>query len=191
MPSGLGQYTLSEPIPIHWMGWETDTLRLAHHGWQISASEHFERDELTVAFQHEESDIRGITYAEKWNYRRLLDPYHGGWDGAPTRTTGLKVDRMGRQIFTRQAFGVDDMRWRPVDPYPQMRPIDRPKRIDDFVHFAPVVRKQIILPPESVPELMEKILKLQQPMREEHFREQVRNARANATLHAQIISLAG
>jgi hypothetical protein len=73
------------------------------------------------------------------------------------------------------------------------------KTLADFAHFgAPLARTQeIILPEENVPELLEKILKLQDPARIERIRRDVRNpegimidAIPRQKMHAQILSFA-
>jgi hypothetical protein len=53
----------------------------------------------------------------------------------------------------------------------------------------------VIIPEESVPDLLERILKLQQPARTERLKEEMRNPEGLITVpkqnfHAQIISLA-
>lgn len=60
------------------------------------------------------------------------------------------------------------------------------------MHFAgPLIRtSEIIIPEESVPELLERILKLQQPARMDRIREELRGERRREQkFHAQIISM--
>ncbi len=71
-------------------------------------------------------------------------------------------------------------------------------RLEDQVHFAasPLVHNNpVMVPEESVAELMERILKLQQPDRTERYRQMIRSPQGyDATslpqteFHAQILS---
>jgi hypothetical protein len=73
----------------------------------------------------------------------------------------------------------------------------RIRRIEDLCHFAaPLVRtKEIIIPQESAPDLLDRILGLQQPAKTDRIREEMRNPEGLTVIpkqnfHAQIISLA-
>jgi hypothetical protein len=185
----MSQMFLSDPVPVHWAGFESDTYRLQHAGWQISANEDYHRDELAIALLHPKLRARGITNASRWHYAKLHgDPRYGGLSGAyqPLRMEWLT----DQPIYSAAMARMDPELWRAIDATPTMR-LEQPRRIEDIVHFAPVTQKQVILPPESVPELMEKILKLQDPMREKYFQDQAKEARGRATVHAQILSFAG
>jgi hypothetical protein len=196
MAAGYG-YVLSEPVHVHWRGWESDTRRLQSAGWQISAKEDVFRDTLQVAIRHPETEMCGVSYAAKWHYQRLREA--GGWLNLPFE---LQMEVMGKPIYSRELMSsvrgwsagtgnYETGPWRAVDATPQFT-MEQAKRIEDIVHFASLERqKDVIIRPESVPELMDKILKLQQPMREQHFREQAKEARAAATVHARLISIAG
>jgi hypothetical protein len=194
MRGGLGQYWLSEPVPLEWCGWRSDTYTLHRCGWQISANEDFREDRLGIAFQHADYDVRGFGYFDRWGYRRLLGHDHDRMLHEPLRQQAMQIEVVGRNIYSHGLARMDRELWRAVDPVPQLR-MERPARIEDIVHFAPISQKQdIILRPDTVPELMEKILKLQEPMREKYFREQAledRAGRQSATVHARLISIGG
>lgn len=197
MTRGFG-YVLSEPVRVHWRGWESNTTRLGQAGWQISAHEDAYNDRLAVAIRHPDTGMTGVSYAATYHYHRLRDRGRGNWLELPFE---LEMEAMGRAIYSQalaRTVGVGPMSrgtgvsWRAIDPFPQYMEIEEAKRIEDIVHFASLEKKKdIIIRPESVPELMEKILKLQQPMREQHFRERAKEARANTTVHARLISLTG
>lgn len=80
--------------------------------------------------------------------------------------------------------------WGPIDAQPML--VDRRlEEIDDFVHFAPAPltrTRQLILPEATIPDLMDRILELQQPIREEHFKQQANDAIRYQKFHCQILS---
>jgi hypothetical protein len=107
------------------------------------------------------------------------------------------VAAMGRDVRIYE-HGRIDWAFQPIDATPTLG-TTKVSRMEDLVHFAaPLVRcNEVIIPEESVPELLDRILKLQQPARTERIREQMRNpegmvidAIPKQKFHAQIISLA-
>jgi hypothetical protein len=105
---------------------------------------------------------------------------------------------MGTQIYYHIHGKVDWSTFNPIDAKPQLVTTEV-LSLDELVHFAPALvrTKEIILPEESVPELMEKILKLQQPGREAELKRQLNEDRAGQLVgshprqkfHAQILSI--
>jgi hypothetical protein len=104
---------------------------------------------------------------------------------------------MGREVFI-QEHGSIEWNFAAIDAKPCFT--DRKiTKLEDLAHFAaPLVRsRQIIIPEENVEELLEKILKLQQPARTDRIREEMRHpegrlitSEPQQKFQAQIISLA-
>lgn len=173
-----------------WAGFESDTYRLQQQGWSISAEQDIRQCTMRLAFRHTGAAMFGVSDEIGWQYERHLMQYGGDF---PL----VRVHMMGREI-RYHIQGSVDWNFQPIDAMPQFVKTEI-KSLEDMVHFAPALArtKQIILPEESVPELMERILKLQQPEREAEFLRQakdasegLRTAPPQQKFHAQILSFA-
>jgi hypothetical protein len=108
------------------------------------------------------------------------------------------VERAIARDVTFHVHGNIDWNFQAIDATPQFT-TQRISRMEDLCHFAaPLVRTQRIIPPEeNVPELLESILKLQQPAKTDRLREEMRspdglrcNAIPQQRFQAEIISVA-
>ena len=182
---------LSRPVPIHWAGWETDTYRLQRAGWQLSARQDIQGHRLQLAFRRGQSRGLGgweaITEIIPWDYQRMMDARIASYDLPPLRVSHA----IGDQVLVHMTGPVSVDGWGPIDAEPRLS-TGKITRLEDFAHFAgPLIRtNEIIVPEESVPELLERILKMQQPARTDRIREELRGERRpEQRFHAQIISL--
>jgi hypothetical protein len=186
------QRILSRPLRLLWAGWETNTLRLQQAGWQLSAEQDFWQDRMRIAMKHQGMNLMAMTPHFDFRYEEALrDARYLDSIGVPV------VSAMGRNISIHEHGRVDWM-FKEIDATPTIGSI-KVSRLEDLAHFAaPLVRcNEVIIPDESVPELMERILKLQQPARTDRIRNEMRNpegllfdAIPKQKFHAQIISLA-
>ncbi|WP_339084873.1 hypothetical protein [Hyphomicrobium sp. ghe19] len=146
--------------------------------------------------KHDGAQMQAVSQLITWPYReyamrhtnmsfRELPPIH--------------FHLIGKSITYHIHGEVDYSNFNPIDATPQF--INREvRKLEDLVHFAPALvrTKEIILPEESVPELMERILKLQQPGREAELKRQLQADREGQIagthprqkFHAQILSIA-
>jgi hypothetical protein len=182
---------LSLPVTLNMAGWTSDTYRLQQAGWSLSADQDMRTMTMQMAMRHEQMGLYGVSARLAWEYLRD-DPQF-------LRNVELPVRWVGRDIIV-QMMGTPDFNFQPIDAIPQLR--SQRKRLEDFVHFAPALARtnQIIVPEESVEELMDRILKLQQPDRVERFKRLAKEAQeegrridlqpTKAKFQAQIISLA-
>lgn len=179
---------LSRPLKIYWAGWETTTYELQKCGWSLSAHQDVRGNRLQLAFRQGSLKIEGITSVIPFKYERALDLRDRGY----VDSLVLTVDRMlGEQVMLRTVGDISAL-WSPIDAEPRYTE-ERIMRLEDLAHFAgPLIRtNEIIVPEESVPKLLERILELQQPARIERIREELRGEkRPEQKFHAQIISLA-
>lgn len=183
---------LSMPVRLHWAGWESDTYRLQQAGWSFSAEQDVYRGAMRIAMRHEGCQVYGMTDLVDWDY---MSARYG--DFRPRDIT-LPVRHMASRM-NATIHQMGDFSFAPIDTKPQMMMGER-RDIEDFAHFAaPLARtREIILPEETVPDLMERILKLQEPGRQEYYKEKLREERAGMLLdavprqrfHAQILSIA-
>jgi hypothetical protein len=185
---------LSRPVPIIWAGFESDTYRLQQAGWSFSAEQDIRHQTMRLAMHHSKMRLTGITEVTNWEYINAPDHWH-------LQTRKLTMIAVGNvhvvdgKLYETLAQSVrfpvmkqfEPWKFHPIDCTPTYT-TEEAKSLEDLVYFAPLDRKRIILPDEAVPELMARILELQEPVREEHFRQQARAA--SPVLRAQILSIA-
>lgn len=178
---------LSRPLRVHWAGWETTTFQLQKCGWKLSAYQDIQGSRIQMAFKHSGLAIEGITAVLPYQYERALDMRERGY----IDNIVLDIQRMlGETVMIHQAGDISAV-WSPIDAEPRYTEA-RITKLEDLAHFAgPLIRtNEIIIPEESVPDLLERILKLQQPARIERIKDELRGEhRPEQKFHAQIISL--
>ena len=185
-------HILSRPHPIYWAGWRSDTRTLQQAGWEFSASQREDLDEVGLAFRHPNLGLRGVTNTiPAYVYAQMHDHHEG-----PVFHVAWMTDAHV-QVQT-----VHIPEWAsacsPVDMKPQY--VHEVKTFEDTVRFAPVNMTrtaELIVDPDDVSAMMDRILTLQDPARQKRYREAVRQGRAGSerpvprqTFHAQIVSLA-
>lgn len=178
---------LGRPITLHWAGWETNTARLQEAGWQISAHQDHYRDALQLALRSPHGDAHGVSARMDYQYfesGRMLD-YQPQLHAHLTMGRDVHFNIVGQPIP-----------FEAVDAMPQYVS-HRRQSLSDLNYFAaPLVRtRPIVVPEESVAELMERILKMQQPDRTARIQAALRNPEGymldrlpEQKFHAQIIS---
>lgn len=185
---------LSRPLQVEWAGWRTDTYRLQQAGWTLNAEQDYFQNRMRLAMRHEGMSLMAMSCYTDFHFERYArDPM--------ARDYPLFVmQAMGREVNIHEHGRIDrDFMFAPVDAQPCMT-THKITRLEDLAHFAaPLVRcNEVIIPEESVPELMERILKLQQPARTDRIRAELRRGQEGRMVtdepqqkfHAQIISLA-
>ena len=166
----------SEPITLRWDGWETNTHHLQRSGWQLSADQNVRNQTMQIAARHP-NGLSLLTEMTQWQYARWPDNYffrHYAYPPMRVKALG-KVEMV---FYGVGRFGFEG--FNAIDTEPQVAEITR-GRLEDFYHFAPVTSPHdLIVPQDSVPELLERILKLQQPASEQ---------RAKARVAARLLTL--
>lgn len=180
---------LSQPVKLHWAGWETDTYRLQQAGWELSAEENIASMSMRLVMRHEQLGMIGQTLTTTWDYERMLRKgYWGNYEDTPEAY--MQVRHMGRQIVIHDH---GPMNFHPIDAQPQLTN-HSVTSLDDLAHFAkPLVRTQaLVLPEPDVDALLSMILEKQQAAKTSYFRDMIAkegHAMPAHTFHAQIISL--
>jgi hypothetical protein len=183
-------HLLSRPLQVEWAGLTSDTYRLQQAGWQLSAQQQTYDGRMSLMMMHPGVNMRAMSQTIDFDYVRAREDWHHYLP-----TLRFNMQHMAREINIH-AHGQLDWDFSAIDAKPCIshRSI---QRMEDLAHFAPpLVRcNEVIIPEESVPELMQKILKLQQPARTDRIKEQMRNpegftAVPQQKFQAQIISLA-
>jgi hypothetical protein len=181
---------LSHPIRLHWAGWETDTHILQQCGWQISASQDQTYNRMQIAFKHKDFRVYGISEFIDFNFHayHLCNSVNQYEILKYIRDLNVRCE-IGQQIYLHVQGPVN---FKPVDTLPQFTTLER-NSIEDLIYFAPNLARtqEIIVPDKSVVELMEEILKKQDPARQKYFEDKVREDKFSPRqkVHAQIISL--
>jgi hypothetical protein len=205
---GLNNWLRNPVCKISFLGWESTTTQLQRAGWSIAAEE----DVMGVMFSggpcirlalhHERAGLYLVTDRENFDYYRLAS----GWSEdfmEQIRHLVFRVIYAAPRIETLRV--PDDFsRFSPIDALPMYESVEREvKRIEDYRLFRPLDKmKDIIVDPNSVPELMQRILEIQMP-EQQAIRERARKAQARhetakkfdevapaQQIHAQIITLA-
>jgi len=187
---------LSKPIPVHWAGFESNTLKLQNAGWEFSAEQSMENLQSRILIRHQAYQMHGCSAFVATNFFGLQRGDE--WDGIrfPIQwmtSGGVQVHRIQDNL---SAFAAVDMQ-------PQLQCQHEIKNIEDMALFAGVSlarTKEVIVDPATVPDLMAQILEMQTPARKEYYDEKVRLARQvgrridevnpRQKFHAQILSLA-
>lgn len=184
-------HILSRRHPIHFAGWSSDTFTLQQAGWEFSASQRPELDEVGLAFRHPNLGLRGMTDTIPAYRYAAMDAHHEGPAFQVVWMTDAHVQVQRVHIPT---WAGDCS---PVDMKPQYVP--EVKTFEDSVRFAQVSMArtaELIVDPDDVSAMMDRILTLQDPARQKRYREAVRQGRAGSDrpaprqkFHAQIVSL--
>jgi hypothetical protein len=149
-------------VNLNFAGWHSNTYELQQNGWQISVQELHENFSMRIAMKHPATGLYGMTAPVDMSMaHRELE--------AMQRETGMElfVVAMGQSLqigAPPQPIQCVDMEgFNPVDARPSVT-MEPTRHIEDFNIFRPLGKsEQIIIPDESVSELLEKIHKLQDP----------------------------
>lgn len=186
-----GPDILSRPLKLHWAGWTADTYSLQQAGWQLSAQQEVMRGGMRIALKHDGLRLHAITTVLDYDYQRAVQ------DRYNMPRMELVVQHMASQLRVEIHEPASAL-FSPIDATPQFIADRQIKSFEDFAHFAPPLTRtrEIILPEQNVPELMDMILKLQQPDRTEYLKRQLGgegyqiDAQPRQKFHAQILSIA-
>lgn len=187
---------LSYPHPVYWAGFRSDTQTLQQAGWEFSAHEDLAMMEFGLAMRHSALGIDAWTNSVGYEVNRAMhspQPFH----------VNCLTDRAPRFESISMPDWLPDCK--PVDMQPQV--VREFKTMDDLNLFAGCMARtnEVIVDPNSVPDLMERILEIQEPARQEYFKQQAAEMRRRArdpgleaaskqsprqNFHAQILSIA-
>lgn len=191
------QTWLSIPLRIRFEGWVSDTYKLQQAGWQLSARENPNSYSLQLALRHQELGIYMLSNRVDVDY--FAAAHMPGGVSTALRHMELSIRHVGQAntIKILHTSETNLFEFKPIDAMPQL--VEH--NIGDLQIFAPIqVRTQeVVVMPDSVPDLLEHILKLQAPD-QARIREDARRRAARANLpeelarprqhiHAQIITL--
>ena len=181
---------ISRPHPVFWAGFRSTTVALQNAGWEFSASQRYDIDAVGLMMRHQATGMHAQTSTVPSTLYETVDPR-----GGPSFHVQWMTDRgmQMREVNVAPWVAACD----PVDMRPQMIEV---KSIEDMHLFAGCMARthEVIVDPETVPDLMTRILEMQEPGRQEHFRQMVLENRREGQMmrpsprqqfHAQVISL--
>ena len=149
-------------MKVFMAGFESDTFRLQRQGWQIASEESLPRYTLRIAIKHPVLKLYGLSNeVDHRMMERDLGAHHSGLEVMIEHLSG------GINVITH-AGGMPPLAdFNPVDAEPRVL-FAEPKSIDDFRIFRPLAKeREIIVPRESVSELLQRINLLQDPKQAE------------------------
>ena len=181
---------LSRPHPVLWAGFRSDTRTLQQAGWEFSASQQFESDSVGLVMRHGAMGIHAVTNTVP----NMMYDLH------PQALQQFHINYLtDRGIQYRQ---FDMPHWlptcTPADMQPQMVEV---KSIEDMNLFAGCMARtqELIVDPDDVSAMMDRILDLQKPGAQAHYEQVLRESRVEGAVvrgtgprqafHAQVISL--
>lgn len=158
---------------VVWAGWESSTLALQHNGWQLSVEENIERRSFRLALHHPQLRVsaisRHIDFCHMEYFHRQAQAY--------SKNNLPVVGLAHLACDMRVSLMENTMNFNPVDAVPQWLTMESPKDITDFHIFRSLqAQQEIIIEPQSIDELMEKILSMQSPKQHELRQKRMRSA---------------
>lgn len=191
----------SDPIKVHWAGFESDTCRMQQAGWTVSAWEDVRCMQMQLAFSRDggrfnvgqPNVLKGISSRFSYDYRGRMAAMQGY--GTYNTEVVAEIQAVGSRVHLHEHGGIDiSSKFHPVDATPQMWS-GKITGLDDYGHFVPkgnLAPQDIIVADESVEELLAKILKAQQPAKLERATSQYYDEKAGLLVpkvHAKIVTL--
>ena len=165
----------SDPVTLRWAGWETTTEKLQYAGWQISANQDVRGGTMQIVARHP-NGLSFLTELQEWRYHAAYEPIMRGYPVFPP----MQVRALGKVEVVMYGSLPAFSQFSPIDAMPHVHTVTH-ARLEDYFHFAPVTSPHdLIVPQASVPELLERILQLQQPACED---------RAKARVAARLLTL--
>lgn len=167
MPSSQSSYehiVQSLPVRVCFEGWESDTLRLQSHGWELAINQDLMRRQLGLVISHPKLRMYGISRAVGFDpYLILSNPksQYGQFKDLFFQMIAISSDL---RMLIPEPFSVSAAE--SFDARPQMVTRNE-KNLSEFKLFRPLGGKEIWLEEHTAAQLMEEVLKKQKPKQAE------------------------
>lgn len=196
---------VNPPLRVHMLGMEGTTQSMQHAGWSLSMRQDVYQRSIQLSMRHEQMKLFALSRSMDLDYMQYSSRNHDNF----YRHFVFVIDSVATKMeivlhsseFLSMRHPISHFEgYSPVDATPQIERLQR-RSIEDFMLFRPINNtKSVIVDPNDVPQLMEMILKAQQPQQEE-IRKRQRQAENMAyvidaglipsqNIHAQIITVA-
>lgn len=166
---------LKNPIvPVHWAGWQSTTLDLQQAGWEWAVEEDFATMRLRFTLRHPTMHLYGISQDVRIGGEMYFGDNLHSRHVPPIYMQGM-VPRM--QVYTMQystmpAFVAFNARPEYTMPETEVKTMEDLRIFRPVPIEAPEV-KEIVVAPESVTEMLDRMLAMQSPKQRE-IRERMR-----------------
>jgi hypothetical protein len=207
----------SEPLPVIFTGFYSNTHELGRWGWRLALDEGFRRDDpfhraRNALLHHDKLGVTlvGDLYGED-DLLRGRREYHHPYGGSGYRENeesfhrrryedGPRIEirsagKVGQMPIMMAPSGLNALSWRSTES--THTDIAHPRELHELPLFAQLYpdTQELIVEPQSVQALLDQILAQQGPMRKEIRARDARRDRASGAkearqVHAQIVSLA-
>ena len=164
-------------------GWVSNTYDLQRAGWEVSAEQDPHRDSVRLALYHRKSGLQALT--NQLSYRQTIAANFARGSKPFLQFRVVCMSTVLRAVMIPWAGGAAS--WTPVDCTPRLSDeVD----LKDLIPFRPVNpdAKEIIVAPSSVPQVLELLLKCQEPVMEKVRRHE--RQRAAADIAVQVVTAA-
>ena len=180
----------SPPTPVWFEGFEATTTQLQRSGWELSCDEDICYGDFQVAIFHRRIGVVGLSERiRRGQLIRAMDKHmdHAAFEPIQIR----RVTQSHQLIYCGPIMAPEKNPWHAIDAEPMFMQ-EGPVRPEDLFLFRPAnapAPQEIITDPETVAELMEKIIALQKPdMAAIRERNRRRDSLTTQVTHAKIIS---
>lgn len=181
----------SIPIRTEMLGMQSTTARMQQAGWEFTAEQQIHNMTVRLIARHQQAHMYAMSETIDINFFEAAS------------TPGMLASVVFNFPYVASHLRVEvqtpSMNFKPIDAMPQFTYGREVKDVEDFGIFAtPLVRtNEIIVPEESVGDLLNRILEYQEPTKSEYFKHKLRNrcegeditAQPQQKFHAQVISI--
>lgn len=181
----------SPPIPVRFEGFEATTTGLQRSGWELSCNEDYAYGDFQLAIFHRGLGVVGIS--ERIRRGQMLQAFHSHHDLQYVEPICIRRVTQSHHLIYSGPVPTPNMTspWHAIDAEPMFLH-EGPVRPEDLFMFRPAnapAPQEIIADPETVADLMEKIVRLQKPdMDQIRERNRRRDSLTTQVTHAKIIS---
>ncbi len=192
-PPGLNEYAKqalnpyhgwvesSPPITLHWNGWTAEAHVLERYGWEFCVEQRPENFSTSVAFKDSKNGVYGRT--EDINNEVLRDAKLGRLD--------LRCECfMGKDIIMHT---MGSMSMAPVSMERELLPQSQYNRmtlhLSDLFKSYETKDSGLLVPEDTVPDLLDRLLELQEPARQESIKKRVRENNRSVIIPTNIVQL--
>lgn len=160
--SSLEQRVLSQPIRLHWAGWESDTFTLQRAGWQLAAEQDVYDNALQVFLKHPMLKTTGISDRIEFKY---LQDYRFGKDYFRNIVLNCNLSS-GHMIYETSLPSIAAVQ--AIDATPSFIEIQR-MRLEDAEFFRTIDTniQQVTLEKATLAEVLDFALQKQKPRQDE------------------------
>lgn len=156
----------SPRLELHWMGWTAHSDVLARHGWKFGYTDDHYNMSVQITFESHDRAVRGITQPID---QHLLMDAKDVYRNLPLKCNVRLAKDMMFEVMTVMPSFVS---------YDANASVDyastRGQRWSLSTLFQPTPDAGILVPADTVDDLMARILDLQEPAKQERIKERVR-----------------